>query len=267
MPFQIVGTAQNADRNITEATVWTGTIADTGTYRFKVVLGDGSKNLSGDGGTYLLMLTSDGVIYRGGPEEFEIGTATRAEIQTEEFIFASGAVVSFKVYSPNASETDVDVAASIWQDVGASSGAVATVDTVVDGIKIKTDLIGTAAAIQSEPVVENGVITQIVIGDDYLAANSRSFTWDVAAVSGFTVGTCTCSFGGTRSGTGWLVSGTVSDNLDGTWELSFDLSKDDTADLEPGEYEWSAEVASAAGVEITNVKSDRRRVQLVAKQT
>lgn len=175
MPHQLVGTAQNADRNLyTNATVWTGTITDTGKYSFRVVLGDGTKNLSGTGGTYLLTLIINGVTYRGGSEEFEIGTGARVEIQTEDFLFPASATVSFKVYSPNASETDVDCTASLFQEVGSSAAALSSVASAVDGlatsvtaiddeiaaVRAKTDLIvadsGTINITTSTNVVELG---------------------------------------------------------------------------------------------------------------
>jgi hypothetical protein len=118
------------------------------------------------------------------------------------------------------------------------------------------------------PVDSTGKITgAIVIGDDYLAANSRAFSWTIPAISGVTVGTAIASFGGKLDADNtWLVTGTIT--VDGAnWVLSFDLPKTATASLDAGYYAWSVEVASASGAEITRVRSDVNQVQLVEKQT
>lgn len=123
----------------------------------------------------------------------------------------------------------------------------------------------TAGFITSAPVAVDGSIEEIIIGDDYLAANGRAFSWTVDAVQGFVVGDCTCSFGGKYKDNAWLVTGSITDNGDDTWTLSFDLEASDTANLEPGEYRWSAQV-KFNGKEVTKVKSDCT-TKLVEKQT
>lgn len=123
----------------------------------------------------------------------------------------------------------------------------------------------TAGFITSAPVAVDGSINEIIIGDDYLAANGRAFSWTVDEVQGFVVGSCTCSFGGKYKDNAWLVTGTITDNGDDTWTLSFDLPDTATADIEPGQYRWSVEVQHA-GVVITRVKSDCT-TKLVEKQT
>jgi len=45
----------------------------------------------------------------------------------------------------------------------------------------------------------------IVIADDYLHP-SRSFQWTIAAISGFSIGGCTCYFGGVYKDSAFLVS-------------------------------------------------------------
>jgi hypothetical protein len=119
----------------------------------------------------------------------------------------------------------------------------------------------------TSPVATDGTLTSpVIIGDDYLSANSRAFIWDLDAVPGVTLATATCFFGGSRNGAGWLVSGAVTDNGDGTWKLTFELAKTATQDLAEGYYEWSVEVRSAGGTEVTRVKSGVA-VELTNKQT
>jgi hypothetical protein len=131
-----------------------------------------------------------------------------------------------------------------------------------------TSLASTGRVTVVNPVDSTGKISgAIVIGDDYLAANSRAFSWTIPAISGVTVGTAIASFGGKLDADNtWLVTGTIT--VDGAnWVLSFDLPKTATASLDAGYYAWSVEVASASGTEITRVRSDVNQVQLVEKQT
>ena len=106
----------------------------------------------------------------------------------------------------------------------------------------------------------------IAIGDDYLASMGRAFSWTIAALTGYTLATSTCKFGGKYKTNTWLVSGTITDAGTGNWTLSFDLPRTATQLLSEGYYEWSVEVTNAAGSKITRVRSSRD-VQLVGKQT
>lgn len=106
----------------------------------------------------------------------------------------------------------------------------------------------------------------IIIGDDYLASVGRNFEFQVSAVSGYAAGDLSCKFGGSKSGVGWLVSGTVS-TITGGLSLKFDLPKASTSDLDAGYYNWSVEVyTTVGGIEVTRVISTSP-VQLREKQT
>lgn len=127
----------------------------------------------------------------------------------------------------------------------------------------------TATTIDSAPVAASGRLAYIIIGDDYLAANSRSFLWTVPAVSGFTVGSVVARFGasavlacGTYS---FVATGSATDNGDGTWEVSVDVLGTATADLVPGEYDWSMTL-QFNGVNITKIQntSPSQRVKVLA---
>lgn len=132
----------------------------------------------------------------------------------------------------------------------------------------KIGLITAAAIATSSPVATDGTISEIVIGDDYKAANGRAFTWTITPDSGFVLATSTCTFGG-KSPDGkysWLVTGSIT--LSGSnWILSFDLPKTATASCVPGMYEWSVEVKDVSSNEVTKVRSRTTRTKLVAKQT
>jgi hypothetical protein len=125
----------------------------------------------------------------------------------------------------------------------------------------------TAIAAVSAMVTSTGTITgPIIIGDDYLASIGRSFQWTIASLTGFSAGTSVCRFGGAYKTNTWLVAGTVADVGSGNWTLTFDLPRTATTGLAEGYYEWSVEVANAAGSEFTRVRSGRN-VLLVDKQT
>jgi hypothetical protein len=133
---------------------------------------------------------------------------------------------------------------------------------VLDAIKDKTDLITSGTVYTALPVTSSGQITSpLVIGDDYLAANGRAFSWTVALPTGFVAATASCRFGmrfedeqGVNS---FIATGTVTDAGSGNVILSFDVAKTVTGDLRPGWYDWSVEIVSASGVEVTRVKSGK----------
>ena len=106
----------------------------------------------------------------------------------------------------------------------------------------------------------------IIIGDDYLASVGRNFEWQVNAISGYVAADLTCSFGGSKDGTGWLVTGTVA-TITGGISLKFDLPKATTQALVAGYYAWSVEVKTiVGGIEVTRVIGSKP-VQLREKQT
>lgn len=137
-------------------------------------------------------------------------------------------------------------------------------------IVAKTNLIGRNDTVfGGSPVASNGSIAEIIIGDDYLTANSRNFYWDVPAPSGLSIGDCTCWFGGEAIGDhvgSWMKQGTLTDQTGGVWRASFQLVESDTIDCEPGLYNWSAAVHGPSA-KITKVRSRTTKTLLVVKQT
>jgi hypothetical protein len=145
----------------------------------------------------------------------------------------------------------------------------ATAGDSIDFILAKVALISSGSVTATLPVTSTGQIrSPILIGDDYLAANGRAFQWVISERLGFVVGTMSCKFGGSNAKTGdsWEVAGSVTDNLDGTWTLSFDLPDTQTGELAEGLYRWSVEIISADGANVTEVFSGKG-VEVRAKQT
>jgi len=134
---------------------------------------------------------------------------------------------------------------------------------ILDEIRDQTALIQAGGTVNvSTPVTASGQLASpLIIGDDYLNANGRAFSWTVALPSGFVAATATCKFGmryeddqGVNS---FVQSGTVIDAGSGNVTLRFDVAKSVTETLRPGWYDWSVEIASASGTEITRVKSGK----------
>jgi hypothetical protein len=123
----------------------------------------------------------------------------------------------------------------------------------------------------TSPVTATGQLASpLIIGDDYLAANGRRFRWTVELPSGYVIGTSTARFGmryEDEQGLNTFVStGTVTDATGGNVHLDFDVARTVTGTLRPGWYQWSVEVVSGSGVEITRVKSGKN-VEWQGKQT
>jgi len=138
-------------------------------------------------------------------------------------------------------------------------------------ITSKTDLIGTGTAITSAPVSADGDLDELIIGDDYLAANSRALEWTFSAIVGFTT-SATGKFGIKNANDGAEVytntSGVVTDIGGGNWKVSFDVPRTALASLTSGVYDYSVEITEG-GTEITILRNRqiKYRVAVVDKQT
>ena len=149
--------------------------------------------------------------------------------------------------------------------LGFTSGGTVTDPSVgiLDEIRDQTVLIQAGGTVNvSTPVTSSGQIASpLIIGDDYLAANGRRFRWTVPLPSGYVIATSSAKFGmryqddqGVNS---FVATGTVTDATGGNVHLDFDVAKTVTGTLRPGWYDWSVEIASASGTEITRVKSGK----------
>ncbi len=157
----------------------------------------------------------------------------------------------------------------VFSGASQPSGWDQAVSGVIDLTQIDI-LAGVSANVTVEvvqPVATNGqLLSPIVIGDDYLASNNRAFVWTIDEITGYSAGTAACYFGLEYGSNSVVVDGDVTDNGDGTWDLSFDVARTDTENLPEGPYAWSVEVRSASNVEITSIRGTCA-VELVRKQT
>lgn len=127
----------------------------------------------------------------------------------------------------------------------------------------------TGGGSSSAVVVAGEISTPIIIGDDYRDATGTAFVWTVDAISGLSPGSCSSVFRVWHPRKGeFAAAGTCSDNGDGTWELSHDVTgAAHTDDLIEGEYEWMVSVVDGSGNEITVRRNDGdySKVQVIAK--
>jgi hypothetical protein len=143
---------------------------------------------------------------------------------------------------------------------------------ILDEIRDKTALITAGGTVNvSTPVTATGQLASpLIIGDDYLAANGRRFRWTVELPTGYVIATSTARFGmryeDDEGVNEFIATGTVTDATGGNVHLDFDVAKTVTGTLRPGWYEWSVEIVSATGVEITRVKSGKN-AEWQGKQT
>jgi hypothetical protein len=158
---------------------------------------------------------------------------------------------------------DSGAAGNPWSTDLATGYSGTQAGNILNNVKSQTDLIQAGGTVTvSTPVTESGQLASpLIIGDDYLNSNGRAFSWTVALPSGFVAATATCKFGmryeddqGVNS---FVQSGTVIDAGSGNVTLRFDVAKAVTGLLRPGWYDWSVEIASASGTEITRVKSGK----------
>jgi hypothetical protein len=143
---------------------------------------------------------------------------------------------------------------------------------ILDEIRDKTALLSNGGTVYvTSPVTASGQLASpLIIGDDYLAANGRRFRWTVELPSGYVIGTSTARFGmryeDDEGVNEFIATGTVTDATSGNVHLDFDVAKTVTGTLRPGWYQWSVEIVSATGIEITQVKSGKN-VEWQGKQT
>ena|SRR3990167_3810308 len=145
-------------------------------------------------------------------------------------------------------------------------GAVAPAESlVVEGTVygyLGGDMLGALDAV----ILADGELPDVlVIGADYMAANSNALEWTVVAPMGAVLAASTTQLGIAHATKGSLVvEGTISDAGGGQWTLSFDLAASATAAaLEPGEYSLSLQVTDQDGHKIAIPITVGRRCEKV----
>lgn len=228
---------------ITKLVRFAGAVTGTPTAQQYIngVTSGGSVNGTGSGADWVFSVEVSGSAVEGDSIQIEAVGVVEGVTQYKDILF--GTVVS-------TADIEIDSA-------------------TLDQIKAKTDLIGTGIAFIDPPVTEDGFLDELIIGDDYLAVNGRALEWRFSSIENFTTN-ATGKFGLKNSrGDSMIISnGVVVDLGDDQWKVSFDLPKEETEELPPGVYDWSAEITED-GIEITKIRNrqNKTRVRLVAKQT
>lgn len=117
-------------------------------------------------------------------------------------------------------------------------------------ILAKTDLIGTGAAFVQFPVMADGSIEELIIGDDYKIANGRELKWRVPTP----VAVATCFFGISQRGASIIIEGNPVP-VGGQTDLIFEIGRDEWGALVQGKANFSVEMRDASGNEITPIHS------------
>lgn len=157
-----------------------------------------------------------------------------------------------------------DVGSVAWtnsREIDSAGEDITATFTSAQANKIAT--IGTANATVAAPVTTDGVITRIVIGDDYKAVNARAFEFTVADPGNVTPGTATCTFAASHAegrSSSWSVSGTVTAN-GSDFILAYELARATTGNLLSGLHKYSVTLFDDSGNEVTQIQGTARVVE------
>ena len=115
------------------------------------------------------------------------------------------------------------------------------------------------------PVLADGSVRVLVIGDDYKATNGRGLSWTITT----TVTVASCRLAIYQNATRQMVITGTPTNGTGSATLSFDIDGDDWAPMTNGDAELNVEMRDAAGNEITPIHTfiANRKVRLIHKYT
>jgi hypothetical protein len=158
-------TTSNADRNIYAGATVLSATPDASNPRLcyvMVLLGDGTKNLTGAGGDFSVTITIAGNTWNGAAQTRTLGSAVRSLIQTEAFFVPANSAVTVAITSPNSGDTDVDCTAYLVGN--ATSAAIGTAVMAagdIDGYTLEQTLKLALAALAGK--VSGGSTTTVAI--------------------------------------------------------------------------------------------------------
>ena len=202
--------SENADRDLTSSvTVLTHTPDASSPMLCQgyIVLGDGAKDLDGTGGNFELVITIGGQTIQPSPEIIAFGTEIRSAIWTTQFLAPSNTEVVFKVKSPNAGDTDVDVTAYLFDLMPMITAAF---DPATDSLQSIRDAIAAAAPVEYAPdgssVITTGNEDANTFADCALDNGTR---WTIGDENGTNTIDVICEFnmGSNRLATGLAING------------------------------------------------------------
>ncbi len=188
----------------------------------------------------------------------------RFSVNTEGVVYVVATATNLKVLG----WADLDTPGGNEASSLADTFEEATRQAVIEFIRSKSALIGSGSVALTAPVTTTGKINPLTIGDDYLSANGRSLRWVIDKPVGFELAGAKCYFGGARNSCStWNVEGEIEEVDEDQIALVFELPRDTTRLIKPGNHDWSVAVHDSEGVEITTVQSGTNSVTWSMKFT
>jgi len=124
--------------------------------------------------------------------------------------------------------------------------------TALDTLLSRTDAAVTVSVVS--PVAESGQLNELIIGDDYLAANGRALTWNIPEITGMSLANATAVFGIRQKDVNVTITGTVGDGAGATWDVTIEIARTAWGTLAEGLASYSLEIRDSSNSrEITRV--------------
>lgn len=158
-------TTSNADRNIYAGATVLSATPDASNPRLcyvMVLLGDGTKNLSGAGGDFTVTITIAGNTWNGAAQTRTLGSAVRSLIQTEAFFVPANAAVTVAITSPNSADTDVDCTAYLVSESSAGAAGVADIQSRLPAALVSGRMDASVGAMAANTLTANALATDAV---------------------------------------------------------------------------------------------------------
>lgn len=145
-------------------------------------------------------------------------------------------------------------AADVWNYLVTALGPITTVGglfkSLLEGIKGKTDMIGTGNTTVDAPVMSAQKIN-VTQGDDYKAVDGRSFDFSYSGIPNLTGGSCKMNFGYPKSPYTQIVS--ITGTILNPTTVRFEPSSAQTALLPVGTVGFEVEITLPSGSIITPI--------------
>jgi hypothetical protein len=127
-----------------------------------VLMGNGTKNLSGAGGDFSVTITIAGNTWNGGAQTRTIGSAVRSLIQTEAFFVPANAAVTVAITSPNSADTDVNVTAYLVSESSAGAAALTDVQSRLPAALVSGRMDSSVGAMAANTMTASALATDAV---------------------------------------------------------------------------------------------------------
>ena len=165
MSQEILGTPTPTDRNLFAGATVLSQTPDASNPRLcyvMVLMGNGTKNLSGAGGDFSVTITIAGNTWNGGAQTRTIGAAVRSLIQTEAFLVPANAAVTVTITSPNSADTDVNCTAYLVSESSASAAAATDIQSRIPAALVSGRMDASVGAMAANTLTASALATDAV---------------------------------------------------------------------------------------------------------